>query len=243
MVWIPLVLWADTGASLQGQVWLGLLSTALLLVLLRRESALVRVQTLVVVVFATVVEYVFSGYFEVYVYRLEHVPAYVPVGHGLVYLAALAFGRMAFVNQSISVLAPVLAAASCAIGLAGAFGAFGRPDALGAFWALCLAGFLLWGPNPGLYVGALIVVTYLEVIGTHWGVWTWASVDTIAGWVPMGNPPSIAAGGYGWFDLVATVTAPAILAWYYRLRMSKTSECSTPLVVTAHPEPYASEPS
>ena len=26
---------------------------------------------------------------------------------------------------------------------------------------------------------------------------------TIVGWVPMGNPPSVAAGGYGWFDLVS----------------------------------------
>ena len=69
-----------------------------------RETRLVRVQTAVVVVFATVVEYTFSPLLEVYTYRFDNVPMYVPPGHGLVYLAALAIGRTAFVRRTSAFL-------------------------------------------------------------------------------------------------------------------------------------------
>ena len=48
-----------------------------------------------------------------------------------------------------------------------------RPDALGAFWFACLVGFLLRGPSTPVYVGAFVVVSYLELVGTaarHLGV-------------------------------------------------------------------------
>ena len=82
LVWVPLVLVLDRDASLGFQHLLGLGTWALLLVLLSRESPLVRAQTAVVVLFATAVEYTFSPLLEVYVYRFDNVPAYVPPGHG-----------------------------------------------------------------------------------------------------------------------------------------------------------------
>jgi hypothetical protein len=39
--------------------------------------------------------------------------------------------------------------------------------------------------------------------------------------VSIGNPPSGAAGGYGWFDLVAVLAAPTMLR--LRLRRKGTS--------------------
>ena len=58
-------------------------------------------------------------------------------------------------------------------------------------------------------MGAFVVVTYLELIGTSLRIWTWAPHDP-TGIVAMGNPPSGAAGGYGWFDLAAVApVAPA----------------------------------
>jgi len=61
------------------------------------------------------------------------------------------------------------------------------------------------------------VVTYLELLGTGLGSWRWAAHDP-TGLVPMGNPPSGAAGGYGWFDLVAVALAPLLIAGVARLR-------------------------
>jgi hypothetical protein len=103
----------------------------------------------------------------------------------------------------------------------GAYAAYGlfladRTDVLGAFWYLCLVGFLAWGPSRGLYIGAFFVVTYLEVLGTAVGTWTWQLYDP-TGLVTIGNPPSGAAGGYGWFDLAALLLAPPLLAVWARL--------------------------
>jgi hypothetical protein len=166
-------------------------------------------QTAVVVVFATAVEYTCSPLLEVYLYRFHNVPAYVPPGHGLVYLAALAIGRTAFVHAHLRVCTAV------ALTAVGGYAAYGllladRTDVLGAFWFLCLVGFFRWGPSPGLYVGASFVVTYLELTGTALGTWEWQTHDP-TGIVAIGNPPSGAAGGYGWFDLAALLAAPWLL--------------------------------
>src|SRR6476646_11416718 len=97
--WVAVVLGLDQGASLTQQRLLGLGTWCLLLALLRRESRLTQVQVGVVVAFASLVEYVFAGWLGVYVYRLHNVPSFVPPGHGLVYLAALAIGRSAWTHR------------------------------------------------------------------------------------------------------------------------------------------------
>lgn len=210
MAWITVVLLLDADGSLTGQRLLGGATWLLLVAAMWRESELVRVQTAVVVAFATLVEYTFAPGFEVYTYRFDNVPAYVPPGHGLVYLAALGLGRSPVVRAHLrSCVAAVL-------GLAGAWAVWGlawaeQTDVLGAFWYLCLVGFCVWGPSQSVYVGAFVVVSYLELVGTGVGTWTWQPHDP-TGLVAIGNPPSGAAGGYGWFDLTALVLAPRLLA-------------------------------
>jgi len=214
LVWVPLVLLADRGADIWAQRALGLVTWVLLLALLRRETPLVRAQVAVVVVFATAVEYTFSPLLHVYVYRLGNVPAFVPPGHGLVYLCALAIGRSVWVRRREPVLVALTVAGGAAYAAWGVWWST-RPDVLGLFWYLCLLGFLALGGRAGrsrtLYVGAFVVVTYLELLGTHLGTWAWATHDP-TGLVSIGNPPSGAAGGYGWFDLAAVLAGPAVLA-------------------------------
>ncbi len=207
--WIFVVLSLDAGSGVWVQRALGVATWGLLTVIACRESPLVRVQTAIVVVFASAVEYAASPLLEVYVYRFHNVPMYIPPGHGLVYLAALAFGRTQLVSAHTR-LCSVLALT--VIGGYAAYGGFfaARTDVLGALWFTCLVGFLLWGPSPGLYVGATVVVTYLELVGTRLGDWTWQPTDP-TGLVSIGNPPSGAAGGYCWFDLAAILLAPTLL--------------------------------
>jgi hypothetical protein len=253
VVWIPAVLWCDRYADLAGQLVLGAITWALLLFWLTHESRLVRAQTAVVIAIAAVVELVFSGWLGVYVYRLEHVPMYVFPGHGLIYLAALTFGRLPVVRRHARL------AVQLTVLVAGAWALWGlllspRRDVLGFFWYLCLLAFLRWGRSTLLYVGAFVMVSYLEILGTAWGVWAWMPVDTIMGWVPMGNPPSIAAGGYGWFDLYAVLLAPSIVRWWDRRRGVRpddadqdsaaiTASCSSPLDDTPLPRSGPSTPS
>jgi hypothetical protein len=211
VAWVGAVLVLDTGAGPGAQRLLGLATWTLLLVLLRGESRATRVQVAVVVVFATAVEYVFSHWLGTYVYRLHNLPAFVPPGHGLVYLAALCFGRLAWARRH----ARALVAAMLVVG--GLWAAWGltlspQPDALGAFWFGCLALFAWRGRSPVLYVGAFLVVSYLEIVGTSLGTWTWGTVDPVLGVVTIGNPPSGIAGGYAWFDAAALWATPRLLA-------------------------------
>ncbi|HSS68994.1 MAG TPA: hypothetical protein VLK34_10615 [Nocardioidaceae bacterium] len=212
--WITLVLAIDAHGDRVTQRLLGFGTWLVLAAILSREPGLVRAQTAVVVVFATLVEYTCSPLLGVYLYRFHNVPAYVPPGHGLVYLAALAIGRMAYVraHERLCMVAVLLG-----VGGYAAYGLFvsARLDVLGAFWFACLAGFLLWGPSRGLYIGAAVVVTYLEIVGTSVGTWEWQPQDP-TGLVAIGNPPSGAAGGYGWFDLAALLLAPTITAAFAR---------------------------
>lgn len=218
--WIPITLALDSGASAAEQQVLGIGTWCLLVWLLSRELPLVRAQTAVVIVFATIVEYTFSPWLEVYTYRLDNVPAFVPPGHGLVYLAALSMGRSTFFRSHSRILVKSTVVIGGIYALWGVSPLSPRPDILGLFWFGCLVGFLLWGRSRLLYVGAFVIVSYLEIVGTRLGAWTWAPYDP-TGLVTMGNPPSGAAGGYGWFDLVAITLAPIVLAQWQRLRSAR----------------------
>lgn len=217
MVWIPVTLALDSGSTRGQEYLLGLLTWMLLLALLWRENRLVQLQTVVVIAFATAVEYTFSPLLEVYTYRFENVPAFVPPGHGLVYLAALTMARTRLFADHARQLVAATAVLGGLYALWGVSPLAPRPDVLGLFWYFCLLGFLAWGRSRLLYVGAFFVVTYLEVIGTRLEVWAWAPYDP-TGLVSMGNPPSGAAGGYGWFDLAAITLAPVLASWLSRLR-------------------------
>jgi hypothetical protein len=56
-----------------------------------------------------------------------------------------------------------------------------------------------------------LVVAALELYGTAIGTWQWAAHLPGLG-VPDGNPPSGVASGYVWFDVMALLFAPRLLA-------------------------------
>jgi len=215
VTWVPVALLADRDATLARQHLIALLTWALLFIALWKSSPLLRTQILLVVSFATMVEYLFAGHFGVYVYRLENVPWFVPPGHGLIYFGAYSLGLLLKSRQRFwsFVLVGLLA-------LWVLWGLFLSPqlDVLGAFWFINLLIFLKWGPSQSTYLGAIVVVSWLEIVGTSIGTWKWMEYDTIKEWVAQGNPPSGAAGGYGWFDLFALLLAPILLRQVRKLR-------------------------
>jgi hypothetical protein len=251
--WIGAILLVDAvpagqSVELGRQVVLAGLTWLVLAGLLRRETVLVRVQTLLVVVLATIVEYTFSPLLEAYTYRIGTVPGFVPPGHGLVYLGALALGRSRLLREHSRF------AVTAVVVLGGAWAGYGllfaeRTDVLGAFWFCCLLGFLAWGRSTTgrlLYVGAFLVVSYLELVGTALGTWAWQREDPVLQLIGQGNPPSGAAGGYGWFDLYAGLLAPVVIGWWSRrqgVSAARVCACSSELVATALPPNGPSTPS
>jgi hypothetical protein len=61
------------------------------------------------------------------------------------------------------------------------------------------------------YAGVFVVVAALELYGTAIGTWRWAT-DLPGLGIPDGNPPSGVASGYVWFDVMALLLAPRLLA-------------------------------
>ena len=208
LAWITAVLVLDAVAGIAGQRVLGLVTWLLLLALLRRESPAVRGQVAVAVAFATLIEYTFAGQLHVYTYRLHDIPSFVPPGHGLVYLGALALGRSTlFAHHRRTVL-------RCALAAGGCWATWGlliapRRDVLGAFWFGCLVVFMWRGRAPLVYAGAFLLTAYLELLGTSIGSWTWGWHDP-TGLITIGNPPSGVAGGYCFFDAAALALAPRL---------------------------------
>ena len=83
--------------EVNGSVWkqyaLGCIAFICLIGFLRGETRDVRLQVAVAVAFTTIGEYVASVCMGGYTYRFDNVPAYVPLGHGMVYLTSIALAR------------------------------------------------------------------------------------------------------------------------------------------------------
>jgi len=191
------------------QYVLALFGWVFLIAWLRGECKYVRTQVAVAVCFAVVGEYFASIYMQGYVYRFGNLPAYVPAGHGLVYLTAVALGRSGLFQRHARRIAVmvVLACGSWALwGLSG----LGRLDIIGAVLFAVFLLYLFKGRSPMVYLGAFFITSWLEIVGTGAGTWAWAEIDPASS-LPQGNPPSGVAAWYCLVDAVAIAGAGPLL--------------------------------
>lgn len=181
-----------------------------LLAFLKKECKFVRTQVAVAVMFAVVGEYFASVYMKGYIYRFENVPAYVPAGHGLVYLTAVALGRSAFFMRHARQIALFV------VSVCGAWAIWGisawtlRQDVIGAVLFCVFLLYLFKGRSPMVYLGAFFITSWLELVGTSAGTWAWAVIDPASS-LPQGNPPSGVAAWYCLVDAVAIAGAAPLL--------------------------------
>ena len=187
-----------------GQLALGVFTALLLAGLLAFQPRVVRFQTLAVVVIATAGEIVGSIVWGLYTYRLENLPAFVPPGHGLVYLAGLSLA--ALLDDRRGALLVVAGVVAGAWGLAGVT-VLPSPDVSGTIGCAFLIAVLVWARRP-VYAGVFMVVVALELYGTALGTWSWQPAVPGLG-LSQGNPPSGVASGYVVFDILAL----SLVAW------------------------------
>jgi hypothetical protein len=195
---------ADEQLLLGAATWLVLIASV---APLSRED---RTRALLVVLVATCAEVLGSIVLGAYTYRLENLPAFVPPGHGLVYLAGLRISQSGPVRRHARAFVGVVVAFVAVWGIAGLL-LLGRTDALGALTGALLIYVLLRGSKATLYAGVFLMVAFLEIYGTSIGAWHWAATapDTP---LPAGNPPSGIASVYVLFDIAAIALAPRLLA-------------------------------
>ena len=206
--YLAALLAVDTQVDLSGQLVLGGLTWAALLVAARPLPRERRAQVAVVIAAATVAELTGSILWGVYHYRLHNLPTFVPPAHGLVFMAGLSLSQ-ALRNHS----RPLVVAAAA---IATAWGVLGltvlpRTDAAGALGVPLLLAFLWRSRARAAYAGVFLVVAALELYGTAIGTWRWEAKLPAVG-IPDGNPPSGVASGYVWFDVMALLLAPRLLA-------------------------------
>ena len=217
--YLAALLAVDTHVALRGQLVLGALTWAVLAVACVPLDARRRAQVVGVVAFATVGAVTGSLVWGVYTYRLHNLPLFIPPAHGLVFLAGCALAG-ALRERVVVALAAI---GSVGWGLAGltVLPAFhlARLDVAGAFGVPLLCVFLWRSRNRAAYAGVFLVVGCLELYGTAIGTWRWAERLPGVG-IPDGNPPSGVASGYVWFDVMAMLVAPALVAGVRLLRPS-----------------------
>ena len=200
----------DHFATLNEQLLLGAATWIILLASVAPLSREDRSRALLVVVVATCAEVLGSIVLGAYTYRLENLPAFVPPGHGLVYLAGLRISQSESIRRHPRAFVGAVIAIVAGWGIAGLV-LLGRTDALGAITGALLIYVLLRGSKATLYAGVFVMVAFLEIYGTSIGAWHWAATapDTP---LPAGNPPSGIASVYVLFDIAAIAVAPRVLA-------------------------------
>jgi hypothetical protein len=217
--YLAALLAADHFASFHEQLGLGALTWAVLLSALTRFAPERRAQALGVVCFATIGEFTGSILWGVYHYRLDNLPTFVPPAHGLVYLTGVSLALALRRHARVVVAAAALAASTWALlGLT----ALPHRDVAGAVGVPLLLLFLWRSRNRAIYASVFLVVAALELYGTAIGTWRWEAKLPGLG-IPDGNPPSGVASGYVWFDVMAMLVAPALLAAASRRRSFRVS--------------------
>jgi hypothetical protein len=211
--YLAALLAVDTQVSHAGQLLLGGVTWAVLVLALVPLPGLVRAQALGVVLFATVGEVTGSLVWGVYRYRLHNLPLFIPPAHGLVYLTGLALAG-AVASRRLVAAAAVGSVGWAVAGLT----VLPRLDVAGAVGVPLLCLFLWRSRSRAVYAGVFLVVAALELYGTSIGTWRWASRLPGLG-IPDGNPPSGVASGYVWFDVMALLVAPWLVAFVRRRPM------------------------
>ena len=204
--YIAALLAVDTQVSLGVQLALGAVTWLVLVAAIWPLAAIVRAQVIGVVLFATVAEVTGSLIWGVYRYRLHNLPLFIPPAHGLVYLSGVALAAVIPARPLVA----VAAVGSIGWGLAG-ITMLPRLDVAGAMCVPLLIAFLWRSRFRATYAGVFVVVAALELYGTSIGVWRWATSLPGLG-IAQGNPPSGVASGYVWFDVMALLVAPWLVA-------------------------------
>jgi hypothetical protein len=202
----------DRATTEPQQQLLGLAAWTFLVAALARQPREVRLQVIVLVCVATILEIIGSMVWRAYVYRLENLPLYVPAGHGLFYLAALRAASLPLLARNghrIVTAVGVLSTVWMTWGLLRP----PVPDLLGfVTWAIFIR-FLARGRYPLLYSVSFVMTMALELYGTGLGIWTWAPL--LPGlWLPAGNPPTGIGAGYAAMDALSR----RILGTFFALR-------------------------
>jgi hypothetical protein len=218
VLYIPALLWTDAHLPVAWpQLLLGALTAALLVLALRSSPPAERRLVWTCVVLATGLEAFAALAWGEYRYRFGNLPLFVPFGHGMICLFALrAAGTPLMLEhgRGIARLALVLAGGWALAGLTLVPWVMGgRKDSGGALLFPVFLLFMLRSPRFRVFTAVFFATSVLELFGTGFGNWTWATTAPVVGF-RAGNPPSVIAGAYCVLDGAAIGLGALVMrAW------------------------------
>lgn len=134
-------------------------------------------------------EYLFSRGLNMYTYRLENVPLYVPFGHAALYGRIFMFSKAPIVRKHHKAVEEFFA---IIIALLATVYLLFFKDVFGFIMTICVF-LLLWKrPKDKLFFFSMyILVAILEIGGTYFGAWKWPELGfNTFDFLPSNNPPS-----------------------------------------------------
>ncbi|KGL59598.1 hypothetical protein [Polaribacter sp. Hel1_33_49] len=134
-------------------------------------------------------EYLFSRGLNMYTYRLENVPLYVPLGHAALYGRIIMFSKAPVVRKYHKKIERLF---GICIGIFATVYLIFFSDVFGFVMTICMF-LLLWKrPKDKLFFFSMyILVAILEIGGTAFGCWKWPSTAfDVFTFLPSNNPPS-----------------------------------------------------
>ncbi|MGY6648161.1 hypothetical protein [Wenyingzhuangia sp. IMCC45574] len=154
-----------------------------------RSTPRVKESMIYAVIIGFLGEHFFSRGLDMYTYRLENVPHYVPLGHAALYGRILMFSKASVVKRNNEAIEQIFAFVIATLSIV--YLLFLK-DVFGFVMTICVFLMLRKRPNDKLFFYAMyILVAILEIGGTAFGCWKWP--DTAFGifpFLPSNNPPS-----------------------------------------------------
>ncbi len=189
-------------AQLALAVGIGAVAVGLLL----REGALVRTQTLMVVVITSVVEVMATRWLGLWDYRLGNLPVYLPALHAVIFLAVVAVTR-ALPARRLTV--------GCALAGVGLWAAWDlllgeRGDTVDVLWFVVLLGLCRHAETAARVPATVALTVPHDLVATGSGMVSYRPHD-VTGLLSISAQPSAIVGGYAFIYCLASLTAPLLL--------------------------------
>ena len=158
-------------------------------VMFYRATKKIREFMVYAVIIGFFVEHLFSRILEMYTYRLENVPLYVPLGHAVLYARVLRSSKDSLVRKYHKAIEEFFA---LVIGVFSMVYLIAFGDVFG--FVMTVGVFLLLYKRPKdclFFYTMYILVAILEIGGTAFEVWKWPPIAfNVFEFLPSHNPPS-----------------------------------------------------
>ena len=178
---------ADMYTNIVGQTVIGLIVWLTLFSLLSDVDSDTRFMLMACLVIATAGEIVLSLGWELYTYRLDNIPLFVPPGHVLLLLLGLSLARRMSETTALAIIG-ASGAYSLALAAAGI-------DTLGVLlFGVLLTASVVMPTQRRLYASTFALALALELLGTWLGNWSWAR--EVPGTSLVTTNPPVAAGAF-----------------------------------------------